>query len=249
MNEKKQTILELFKPTLLLNYSKNFINFFKLIGIFTFFIGLFLAIFKAPTDYQQLEFYRIIYLHVPSAWISLLLYLSLSIFSGLFLINRHPILILLAKIVSYLGILFTIITLFSGMFWGKPTWGTFWVFDARLTSVLILLLLFISFLLLLFVYKESLKGKIISCILALIGVINLPIIKFSVDWWNTLHQPASISQYGASIHYLMLLPLLLIFCSFLFYSLYILIIEFRKYFIYKKINKYYFLQLQNKIKK
>jgi heme exporter protein CcmC len=188
-------------------------------------IALYLSTWVAPSDFQQGENYRIIYVHVPAAWMSLILYIAISFTSFLFLITKHPILNLFSQTGAKLGAVATLVTLITGSFWGKPMWGTFWVWDARLTSVLILL----------FIYLGALRFNEISAeigsIFICIGLINIPIIKFSVNWWNTLHQPASISQFGTSIHISMLIPILLMFLSFCLLALVMVLIETRQYIL------------------
>lgn len=189
---------------------------------FVFIIAFYLSTLVAPSDFQQGESYRIIFLHVPAAWMSLFFYILISITSLFYLLTNHPIFHFFTIIGTKIGILSTIITLITGSLWGKPMWGTFWVWDARLTSVLILL----------FIYIGALAfGKIspeIGSIFICIGLINIPIIKFSVNWWNTLHQPSSISPFGSSIHLEMLFPIFLMFSSFLLVAFMFVFIEIRK---------------------
>jgi heme exporter protein CcmC len=188
-------------------------------------MAFYLSTWVVPSDFQQGENYRIIYVHVPAAWMSLLIYTGITLTSVLFLLTKHPILHLFTRIGSKLGALFTVLTLITGCFWGKPMWGTFWVWDARLTSVLILF----------FIYLGALRFHEISAEVAsvfiCIGLINIPIIKFAVNWWNTLHQPSSISQFGTSIHISMLVPILLMFTSFVLISLIILLVEIRLFIL------------------
>jgi heme exporter protein C len=188
-------------------------------------ISIYLSTWVAPTDFQQGENYRIIFVHVPAAWMSLFIYFIISITSFIFLITKHPILNLFSRIGIKIGTLFTLLTLLTGCFWGKPMWGTFWVWDARLTSVLILL----------FIYLGALRfnefSPEISAIFVCIGLINIPIIKFSVNWWNTLHQPSSITQFGTSIHISMLIPILFMFLSFFFLFILFVLIETRQFIL------------------
>lgn len=173
-----------------------------------FALGLYGA-FHAPVDYQQGQAVRIMYIHVPAAWMSSFLYGAMALLSASFLIWRHPLADTLAREAASIGIVFTLITLATGMLWGKPMWGAYWVWDARLTSVLVLLLLYIGYITLAQSGEHDERSKVACAWLALIGAINLPIIKFSVQWWNTLHQPASLIRAGGtSIHPAMLWPLL-----------------------------------------
>lgn len=230
----KQT--SLIKPKLLLT---NTLWLYEMLISLTVLIntaGLYLALVNAPTDYQQGENYRLIYVHLPTAWICLSLYIMLALLSFLYILQRYPLLITLAKTTADLGVLFTSLTLITGSLWGAKTWGTFWIWDARLTSVLILLFLFLAYLSLLHMLadhgigtgtkKAATNNEVAASMLALIGVINIPIIKYSVNYFNTLHQPASITTYGSSIDVLMLVPILLMVLGFtgyviLMYILYV----------------------------
>jgi heme exporter protein C len=173
-------------------------------------VALWWALVLAPPDYQQGEAARIMYVHVPAAWMALFGYLFLAVASACALIWRHPLAAFAAQAAAPVGAAFTAIALFTGSVWGKPMWGTYWVWDARLTSVLILLFLYLGFIALRDAFEDEERGLRAASILAVVGVVNLPIIKFSVDWWNTLHQPASIIRIGGpTIHISMLWPLLL----------------------------------------
>ncbi len=174
--------------------------------------GLWIGLFASPPDYQQGESVRIMYVHVPAAWLGSGGYMGLAVASAVALVWRHPLAEIAARAIAPVGAAFTAICLISGSLWGKPTWGTYWVWDARLTSMLVLLFLYLGYLALASAEAERGGGKAAS-ILAIVGVINLPIIKYSVEWWNTLHQGSSIKLSGAgassSIAPEMLLPLLL----------------------------------------
>ncbi|MEO1017662.1 MAG: heme ABC transporter permease [Pseudomonadota bacterium] len=172
-------------------------------------IGLYMALVVAPADYQQGEAYRIIFVHVPAAWMALFTYAMIAIAGVVSLVWRHPLAEISAKAAAPIGATFTAIALVTGAVWGKPMWGTYWVWDARLTSVLILFFLYLGLIALHDAFDDPQKGGRAAAILAIVGAVNLPIIKFSVDWWNTLHQPASIMRLdGPSIHPSMLWPLL-----------------------------------------
>lgn len=172
--------------------------------------GLYGGLYLAPGDYLQGDAFRIIYVHVPAAWLSLFAYAAMAAFSFMFLVWKHPLADILARVSSPIGAGFTAIALLTGMLWGKPMWGTAWVWDARLTSVLILFFLYIGHIVLVRSFDDPMKGSFAGAVLALLGAINLPIIKFSVNWWNTLHQPASISRLdNPAIHSSMAWPLLL----------------------------------------
>ena len=177
--------------------------------------GLALALFVAPPDYQQGESVRIMFVHVPSAWMALFIYGVMALASAAALIWRHPLADLAAQEAAPLGAAFTLICLVSGSLWGEPMWGTWWVWDARLTSVLVLFFLYLGYLALVHAFDDPTRGARAGAILALVGVVNLPVIKFSVDWWNTLHQPASVFRLGGpTIAFSMLLPLLVMALAF-----------------------------------
>jgi len=159
--------------------------------------GLGWGLFFAPADWQQGDAVRIMYVHVPSAWLASSGYFGLAVCSLLSLVWRHPLADLAAVEIGPVGAGFTALCLATGSLWGKPMWGAWWVWDARLTSVLVLLFLYLGHIVLVRAFDDPVRGYRSGSILALVGVINLPIIKFSVDWWNTLHQPASISLRGA----------------------------------------------------
>nr|WP_249120400.1 heme ABC transporter permease [Plastoroseomonas hellenica] len=172
-------------------------------------IGLAWALLFSPPDWQQGETVRIMYVHVPMAWLAMGGYAGLAIASVLSLVWRHPLADLAARELSPVGAAITALCLATGSLWGKPMWGTWWVWDARLTSVLVLFFLWLGHAALVRAFEEPERGARAGAILALIGVVNLPIIKFSVDWWNTLHQPASVARLGSpGLHVDMLYPLL-----------------------------------------
>ena len=173
-------------------------------------IGAYWGLVEAPADYQQGEAYRIIFVHVPAAWMSMFGYLCVAVGSAVGLIWRHPLAEVAARAAAPIGAVFTAIALITGSIWGKPMWGTWWVWDARLTSVLILFFLYLGYIALHDAFEDPARGARAAAILALVGVVNLPIIKFSVDWWNTLHQPAAVLRLGGStIHQSILIPLII----------------------------------------
>lgn len=190
--------------------------------------GLYFGLFVAPADYQQGETVRIMYVHVPSAWMAMFVYSSIAIASAMALIWKHPLADLIGKASAPVGAGFTVICLVTGSLWGKPMWGTWWVWDARLTSVLILFFLYLGYIALNNAFDDPVRGAKASAVLALVGAVNLPIIKFSVDWWNTLHQPASVTRLDApAIHSSMLWPLLLMALGFTLFYFSILILRVR----------------------
>jgi heme exporter protein C len=173
-------------------------------------LGIYLALFVAPPDYQQGEAVRIMYVHVPAAWLASLVYAVVALMSAIALIWRHPLADIAAQSAAPLGAGFTLLCLVTGSLWGARMWGTWWVWDARLTSVLVLFFLYLGYIALVNAFDEPGRGARAGAILALVGVVNLPIIKFSVDWWNTLHQPASVFRLGGpTIAASMLWPLLI----------------------------------------
>ena len=178
-------------------------------------VGLYLAWFVAPPDYQQGETVRIMFIHVPAAWLAMAVYTLIAAASIGSLIWRHPLADVAAKVAAPIGACFTLLALITGMLWGKPMWGAYWVWDARLTSVLILFFLYLGLIALWQAIDEPSRAGRAAAILAIVGFINVPIIKFSVDWWNTLHQPASIVRLdGPAIHPSILVPLLVMAIAF-----------------------------------
>ena len=180
-----------------------------------FAVGLYLALVVAPPDYQQGETVRIMFIHVPAAWLAMAIYTLIAAASIGSLIWRHPLADVAAKVAAPIGACFTALALITGMLWGKPMWGAYWVWDARLTSVLILFFLYLGLIALWQAIDEPSRAGRAAAILAIVGFVNVPIIKFSVDWWNTLHQPASIVRIdGPAIHPSILLPLLVMAVAF-----------------------------------
>ncbi len=179
-------------------------------ALFFVMIGLYFSFFNSPPDYLQGETVRIMYIHVPSAWLSLMIYTSMAICSFISLVWKHTLADIISRSCAPIGVTFTLVTLVTGSIWGKPTWGTWWVWDARLTSELVLLFIYMGHIVLSNAFDDFRKGDRSASILTLVGLVNLPIIKWSVDWWNTLHQPASLTKFGApSIDSVMLVPLIL----------------------------------------
>ena len=189
-------------------------------------VGLYMAFFVAPADYQQGQTVRIMFLHVPSAWLSMMGYALLAGLGASLLVWRHPLAALMARAAAPVGASFAAVCLLTGSLWGRPMWGTYWVWDARLTSMLLLFFLYLGHIALSRAYDEPERGDRAAAILSLIGVINLPIIKFSVDWWNTLHQPASVTRLDApAIHNSILVPLLWMAVSLLFLFVFLVLLR------------------------
>jgi heme exporter protein C len=171
-------------------------------------IGLYLSFFASPQDYQQGNTVRIMYIHVPAAWLAMFCYAIMAVSALGTLVWRHPLADAAQKAAAPLGAAFTFICLVTGSLWGKPMWGTWWVWDARLTSVLVLFIIYLGLIALWRTIEEPATAGRAAAVLTLVGVVNLPIIRFSVDWWNTLHQPASVFRLdGPTIHPSMLWPL------------------------------------------
>lgn len=180
--------------------------------------GVYGALLLAPPDYQQGESYRIMFIHVPSAWMSLFIYMVMAGSAATGLIWRVKVAEVIARSSAPLGAWFTFLTLATGSLWGKPMWGTWWVWDARLTSELILLFLYLGYIALQSAIEDRRKAARASAILALVGVVNIPIIHYSVEWWNTLHQGPTVTKFDApSIHPSMLIPLLIMALAFMLY--------------------------------
>ena len=189
-------------------------------------VGVYMAFFVAPEDYQQGKTVRIMFLHVPSAWLSMGGYALLAALGASLLVWRPPLAALMARAAAPVGASFAAVCLLTGSLWGRPMWGTYWVWDARLTSMLLLFFLYLGHIALSRAYDSPERGDRAAAILALIGVINLPIIKFSVDWWNTLHQPASITRLDApAIHNSILVPLLWMAVSLLFLFVWLVLLR------------------------
>jgi heme exporter protein C len=187
-------------------------------------VGMWQAFFVAPADYQQGDTVRIMFIHVPAAWLSLMAWTIMSVASLGVLVWRHPLADVAAGAAAPLGAAFTLIALVTGSLWGRPMWGTYWVWDARLTSELVLFLMYLGVIALRAAMDEPARAARLVAILTLVGFVNIPIVKFSVDWWNTLHQPASVFRAGGStIHPSILVPLLINALAFtlLFFSLHL----------------------------
>ena len=190
--------------------------------------GLYFALLDSPVDYQQGETVRIMYVHVPSAWLGLFAYMVMAGASLVALVFRHPLADVCAKSAAPLGAAFTFLALVTGSLWGRPMWGTWWVWDARLTSMLILLFLYLGYIALWATIEEPVRAARAAAVLALVGSINVPIVHYSVVWWNTLHQPASVFRIGGpEIATSMLIPLMLMAVGFTFFFVTMLLIRMR----------------------
>ena len=220
-------MFEYFNPYRIFKINSNLqkIVFFCFIIVLS--VGLLEALFLSPEDYLQKDSVRIMYVHVPSAWISVGIFSLIAILSLSVFLFKNKNFVLISKSLAPSGMLFTLIALVTGSIWGKPTWGTWWAWDARITSMLILFILYVLYILTFRIFEDQDKSNKISSIIAIFGAINIPIIKFSVDWWNTLHQPASISLTEKSaIHYSMLVPLMIMTAAFALFSFLIFLMKY-----------------------
>ena len=190
-------------------------------------IGLLEALVLSPEDYKQSHTVRIMYVHVPAAWISLGIFSSITFLSLSGFIFKNKNFFLIAKSLAPSGLVFNIVALVTGSIWGKPTWGTWWAWDARITSMLILVMFYFLYIIAWRIYEEKEKVFKITTLITIFGIVNIPIIKYSVDWWNTLHQPASINILSkSSIHSSMLLPLMMMTAAFALFSLLIFLMKY-----------------------
>ena len=227
-----------FFPNKVLSTNNNFINNLIILMILIIFLGLIYALFISPEDYIQGDSVRIMYVHVPSSFIALGCFAIMGTASILSLIFKIKFMPLIAKSLAPIGIIFTLISIVTGSLWGKPTWGIWWVWDARLTSMLILFCFYLAYIFVWKFMRNFEQANKISSIIGVIGLINLPIIKYSVDWWNTLHQPSSITLTSApTIHHTMLVPLLIMFIGMIVYSLIIFLMKYKTELMKFKLNK------------
>jgi heme exporter protein C len=208
-------MVSLANPTRFLSLVDRIVPWLAAVTLILLGIGLYLAFFVAPPDYQQGETVKIMFIHVPAAWLSMFGYVLIAVAALGTLIWRHPLADVAAKTAAPIGATFTFVALVTGSLWGKPMWGTYWVWDARLTSVLVLFLLYLGLLALWQAIEEPGRAGRAAAILALVGAVNVPIIHYSVVWWNTLHQPASVFRVGGpSIDPSLLAPLLVMALAF-----------------------------------
>ncbi len=197
------------------------------LAVVLFVAGLPVALVTSPPDYQQGDSVRLFYVHVPSAWISMLVYGSLALSSAAFLIWRHPMASVSARAIAPVGAIFTALALITGALWGRPMWGTYWVWDARLTSELLLLFIYLGYIAIADAFEDPERGDKAAAVLGVVGSVNLPIIHFSVEWWNTLHQPSIIKMDGFTVDGSILLPLFLMLGAFTCYAVAIWILRLR----------------------
>ena len=204
------------------------INFINSIFFVLLLVALSFALIFSPPDYLQGDSVRIMYVHVPAAWIGLASFTAIAFLSIINFIFKIKNLTLIAKSIAPIGLLFTCVAIVTGSIWGQPTWGTFWAWDARITSMVILAIFYLLFILTHKYLLEESKANNVSSLIAIVGLINIPIVKYSVEWWATLHQPASIKISGtSSIHSSMLMPLLLMFFVLILYCALIFLMKYK----------------------
>ena len=220
-------MFKLFEPNKIFSINSRITKYILFLFIIVLSIGLVEALFLSPEDYIQSHSVRIMYVHVPSAWIALGIFSLIALLSVISFIFKNKNFSIIAKSLAPSGFVFNIIALITGSIWGKPTWGTWWAWDARITSMLILLLFYAMYILAWRIFNEKETVTKITSIIAILGAINVPIIKFSVDWWSTLHQNSSINILSEStIHPSMLLPLLMMTAAFSLFSLLIFLMKY-----------------------
>ena len=220
-------VFKLLEPNKVFSITSKAPKYVMALFIIVISIGLLEALIFSPEDYKQSHSVRIMYVHVPAAWITLGIFTSMTILSLSGYIFKNKNFFLIAKSLAPSGLVFNVIALVTGSIWGKPTWGTWWAWDARITSMLILALFYLMYLLTWRIYENDEKAFKISTIITILGIINIPIIKYSVDWWNTLHQPASVNIFSnSSIHNTMLIPLLIMTAAFALFSALIFLMKY-----------------------
>ena len=231
-------MFDLINPSRIFIWIERLINFINSIFFIILIIALTFALLLSPPDYLQGDSVRIMYVHVPSAWIGLFSYTTIALLSILNFIFKIKNLSLITKSIAPIGLMFTCLAIVTGSLWGQPTWGTWWVWDARLTSMLVLLIFYLTYILIWKFIENFNTANIITCFIAIVGSFNIPVIKYSVEWWNTLHQPSSITLTSApTIHYSMLIPLIIMILGLFLYSLVIFFMRYKIELIKLKLNK------------
>ena len=221
-------MLNFFHNSYIFILIEKLINFINSIFFVLLLVALSFALIFSPPDYLQGDSVRIMYVHVPAAWIGLASFTAIAFLSIINFIFKIKNLTLIAKSIAPIGLLFTCIAIVTGSIWGQPTWGTFWAWDARITSMVILAIFYLLFILTHKFLLEESKANNVSSLIAIVGLINIPIVKYSVEWWATLHQPASIKISGtSSIHSSMLMPLLLMFFVLILYCALIFLMKYK----------------------
>tara|TARA_B100001093_G_scaffold337952_1_gene322718 strand:- start:950 stop:1657 length:708 start_codon:yes stop_codon:yes gene_type:complete len=221
-------MFDLINPSKVFKWIEKLINFINSIFFILLIIALSFALILSPPDYLQGDSVRIMYVHVPAAWIGLMSFSSISLLSILNFIFKIKNLNLITKSIAPIGLMFTCLAIVTGSLWGQPTWGTWWAWDARITSMVVLTIFYLLFILAHKLIVEEDRANKVSSIIAILGLINIPIIKYSVEWWNTLHQPASIKLDGTStIHSSMIVPLMLMLLVLLLYCALIFLMKYK----------------------
>ena len=221
-------MFDLINPSRIFHWIEKLTNFINSIFFILLIVALTFALILSPPDYLQGDSVRIMYVHVPSAWIGLASFTTMALLSVLNFIFKIKNLNLITKSIAPIGLMFTCLAIITGSLWGQPTWGTWWAWDARITSMVVLSIFYILFILTHKLIQQEEKANKVSNFIAIIGLVNIPVIKYSVDWWNTLHQPSSIKLDGtSSIHSSMLLPLMLMLLVLLLYCALILLMKYK----------------------
>ena len=234
----------LANPTRFLKLANAVLPAVWVITLLLFAVGLYGALFTAPQDYQQGETVRIMYVHVPAAWLALMVYSVMALASAVAVIFRHPLADVAAKTAAPIGAVFCFLSLATGSLWGKPMWGAWWVWDARLTSMFVLMLLYIGYMAIWAAIDEPHRAAMVARVVALVGFVNVPIVKFSVDWWNSLHQPASVFRMGGpTIHSSMLWPLLVMGLAYTFLFLALHLVSIRAEIAARKIRQIHIAEI------
>ena len=230
-------MFKFFEPNKIFSITSKAPKYVLVLFIIILTIGLTEALILSPEDYKQSHSVRIMYVHVPCAWLSLMIYGIMAVCSFISIVFKHTLADIISRSCAPIGACFTLATLMTGSIWGKPTWGTWWVWDARLTSELILFFIYIGHILISNAYEDKIKGDRNAAILALLGIVNLPVIKWSVDWWNTLHQPASISKFSSpSIDIAMMTPLIFMSIAFLSFFTSLILLRIKGEILIRKID-------------
>ena len=231
-------MLKNFFPNQILSLNNKIITGLAILMVFIVFIGIVYALVISPPDYIQGDSVRIMYIHVPSSFIAIGCFGFIGIASIFNLVFKVKFVSLMAKSIAPIGCIFTLVSIVTGSLWGKPTWGIWWAWDARLTSMVILFCFYLAYILTWKFMTRFEKANKTTSIIAILGLFNLPVIKYSVDWWNTLHQPSSITLTSApTIHYTMLIPLIIMFFGMVIYSLIIFLMGYKTEIIKFKLDK------------
>ena len=231
-------MFKIFLPNKIFNTNHKTINGLIILTLVIILIGIAYALFISPPDYIQGDSVRIMYVHVPASFLSLGFFGILGMISVLNLIFKIKILPYIGKSIAPIGFVFTLVSILTGSLWGKPTWGVWWAWDARLTSMLVLLIFYLTYILIWKFVENFNTANTINCFVAIVGSFNIPVIKYSVDWWSTLHQTSSITLTSApTIHYSMLVPLVIMILGLFLYSLVIFLMRYKTELIKLKLNK------------